>query len=622
MPDSVRQYLRLLFPAGLCLALLAAASVFYGADIPAAKAIFSTAVILIAGIAALSMRSFVIPVGVWATLTVLAGFAVHHLVEGRMDTAAPEFAALAGAGAIWLIARNSAAQADAGVALWRASIAIGTIIAVWAFFDFTLGPRTGDAARLSAGFLSPNTAATFFGIVALMGLAELMKHVRRAASGSGTLSRHAPGLALSLCGVLVPATCLVLTASRGGILFAAFSALALAGWQVLAMTRHGGAASRSAGLGVAVVAALCVLAGLVWTISGELASVRYDRGLADELRMQMFEAYWQAVPLAPVSGHGLGSFRFTNDMITTSQQIRSLGATSAAHNVFLQWLLQAGWTGALAMWAVVALLIWQVVRGLKIRRRSRGYLRAVLCISAFVVLHGQTDFALEVPGVMWWWAWVVGLGAGLAVAGQGARGEQGRAHRSAPVALVPQAAFVLCAVVLAAIIGWQGQMLVSANLAHRLPADAMAAMAERSSLPPSAYLRDALAARAIDSDVADLEFAARATHAALEREPRLVSAWNRLVYLDLAMHGRLTDDGQAALAQSFHLSPYRDQDIIRWRLQVAAQAWAGLTAYNRQQVRSQLLVQAIHHPSWLRHFARGVPDDFRPEIEAALQRGA
>lgn len=622
MPDSVRQYLRLSFPAGLCLALLAAASVFYGADIPAAKAIFSTAVIAIAGIAALAMRTFAIPAGVWAALALLGAFAVHHVVEGRMDTAAPEFAALAGAGAIWLIARNSAAQPDAGGALWRASIATGTAIAVWAFFDFTLGPRTGDAARLSAGFLSPNTAATFFGIVALMGLAELMKQVRRAAGGAGALARHAPGLALSLCGFLIPATCLVLTASRGGILFAAFSALALAGWQVLAMTRHGGVARRSAGLGLAVAAALAVLAGLVWTMSGELAAARYERGLVDELRLQLFEAYWQAVPLAPVSGHGLGSFRFTNDMITTSQQIRSLGATSAAHNVFLQWLLQAGWTGALAMWAVVALLIWQSARGLGIRRRSRGYLRAVLGISAFVVLHGQTDFALEVPGVMWWWAWVLGLGAGLAMAGQGARREQGRAFRPEPPPRVSRAVIVLCAGTLAGVIGWQGQMLVSANLAHRLPAGAVAAMAGRASLPPSAYLRDALAARAIESDIADLEFAARATHAALEREPRLVSAWNRLVYLDLATHGRLTDDGQAALAQSFHLSPYRDQAIIRWRLQLSAQAWEGLNPYNRQQVRSQLLAQAIHQPVWLRRFAQEAPDGFRAEVEAALERGA
>lgn len=58
MPDAVRQYLRLTFPAGMLLLLLAAAAVFYGADIPAAKAMFSAAIMGLAGVTVIASRRF------------------------------------------------------------------------------------------------------------------------------------------------------------------------------------------------------------------------------------------------------------------------------------------------------------------------------------------------------------------------------------------------------------------------------------------------------------------------------------------------------------------------------------------------------------------------------------
>jgi len=139
-------------------------------------------------------------------------------------------------------------------------------------------------------------------------------------------------------------------------------------------------------------------------------------------------------------------------------------------------------------------------------------------------------------------------------------------------------------------------------------------------LPPSAYLRDAYAARAIEADVADFEFAERASLAAIDREPRLVTAWNRLVYLDLAQNGRLTDAGQEALSRSLYLNPYSSQDIIRWRLQIAASAWSQLTDLNRREVLSQLHYQAVRDRRWLTRFAGEAPEDFRREIEAVLAR--
>ena len=620
MPESLSAYARLAFPAGLCLSLLAGAAVYFGADIPAAKAIFSSAVIALAALAALISHTFRPVMAVWVGLTALCAFAIFQASMGWMDTAAPEFAALAAAGCIWLIAFRSASQPDAGARLWRASLTAGVLIGIWAFADFTLGPRTGSMPRLSAGFLSANTAATFFGVIALMGLCELLGQIRRSVGSWAAFNRHVTGLALSLVAVLVPVTCLVLTASRGGILFGALSAFALPGWHVLAWTRQGGVSQRSAGLGVAGLVAVLVIAGLVWTVSGELAATRFGQSIDNNARAEMFAVYWNAVALAPLAGHGLGSFAFTNDLLTTSQTVRSLGTTNAAHNVFLQWLLQAGWTGALVMWAAVVWLISRVAQGFSVRRRQRGYLRAVICISAFVILHGLTDFALEVPGVMWWWAWVLGIGAGVAAAGRSRHAPSQTAGGAGPV--FSRFAFVLAAACVAGLAGWQGQMRVEANLAHTLTPEAMHAVAQQGSLPPSAYLRDAYAARAIEPDIADLEFAGRATRAAIEREPRLVAAWNRLVWLDLAEHGQLTDAGQAALAQSFYLAPYGERNMLRWRLQIAASAWDQLTELNRRGIRLQLGAQAIRDRRWLHRFSSETSGGLRTEIETVLARGS
>lgn len=628
MPETLRLALALIFPAGICLLILCAAVIFFGADIPAAKALFSAALVSLAALACLLLRQYRPTPGMWAGVLLLGLFAALHLHMGRLDTAAPELAALAAAGCIWLIARASAKRDGAALLLWRLTLGAGTLIGVWAFIDFTISPRTVFGierayafSRLGAGFLSPNTAATFFGMVSLMGLAELYTQLRKTIARRYPLARSAPGLSLALIATLVPATCLVLTASRGGITFTAIAALLFVVWQSYALTRKGDAGRRSLGLALAGAGGFAAIAGLVWTLSGELASRRLDRLFDDATRTEMFQTYWDAVRLDPVWGHGLGSFAFTNDLVATSLNATSLIRTNAAHNVYLEWLMQAGWAGSLAMWAVIACLLWAVFRGLKARRRQRLHLRAVMAISLLVFLHGLTDYGLEIPGVMWWWAWVLGLGAGIAAGGSNGL-KKARKTASGPewAAWVSRLSFAGVAFALAGWAAWQGQMRLDANTAYRLSPEQIAELAQQEALPPSAYLRDAYGARAVEADVLDLDFAERATRGALDREPRLVSAWNRLVFIDLARHGQLTEAGRHALAQSLHLSPYGDRDIMRWRLEIAALGWAGLDETLRRQSLSQVLVLSGRGAErrWLRDLAERAPADMRAQIEALL----
>ena len=137
-----------------------------------------------------------------------------------------------------------------------------------------------------------------------------------------------------------------------------------------------------------------------------------------DTRLVMFKAYAAAIPDNWLIGHGLGSFDTLNSQIMTNENAHVLARQGAAHNIELQWLLQAGVVGSFFMWSTIGLIVWRIWQGLQHRRRLRGTLRVVLCASCLVLLHGQVDYALEIPGFMWWWALLLGAGAGIAYKGQ------------------------------------------------------------------------------------------------------------------------------------------------------------------------------------------------------------
>ncbi|MGP1274878.1 MAG: O-antigen ligase family protein [Caulobacterales bacterium] len=629
MTDNTRLMLRLAFPAGLCLLIISGAAVFFGADIPAARTAFASAILFIFGAGMLTEDSQRPTASSWGALALIGAFAVLTQMRGQMDTAAPEFAALLAAGGLWLVARNAARLEGGGVVLWRASLGAGALIALWSFFSFTLSPesvwglqRPYGGERLTGGFLSANTAATFFGLVSLMGLAETLQQVRRASGSLQAFSRQAVALSLSVIATLLPLTCLVLTASRGGIAFTVFAALLLVVWQLFSWGRQEGSPMRGAGLAGAGIGALVVLGGLVWTVSGELASSRFDTVMDDPVRQAVFAAYWEAVSLSPVFGQGLGSFAFTNDLIATSPNALVLEEQGAAHNVYLQWLMQAGWVGSIVMWTVVAGMIALVIRGLRHRRKHHVYMRATLCISLLVLLHGLTDYGLEVAGFMWWFAWVLGIGAGFASGSRSVRKAERKAlagqHWSRRLA--PSAILGVTALGLAFWSGWQAELRYQANIVDGFSPERMAAYSEQATLPPLATLREALAARAVQPDIADLDFAERATRAALEREPRIASAWNRLVYLDLARNDRLSQEGLEAYARSLYLSPYGDREVMRWRLEIAAIVWDQLDETTRGQALSQVLVLSYWwiDRRWMEELAERAPAPMGSEIRRLL----
>ena len=426
--------IHLVFPLGLLLLVLVGASLFFGADTPLAVYLFSAILMFVGAVTVtLSPRSTVTPMMMGAAALLIVFLAVD-IDTGAIIGGLPGYAGLAAAAAVFLIARTVSLKSDNVAPAWSWLTVAFLAIAGWAFFDFVINPdtihgrpRPYHLGRLSAAFLSANTAATLFGTGMLVAMTGLLKAVQR----TGTfhpidlvegLFRHGT---LSLVSFLFCAVCLVLTASRAGIAFALTCLVILVIWQLAALRRsQARAAGEGAGGGlrwlIAGGAAFIVLAVIaVFAMSGDMAAERYgELGQDSNMRAVMFAAYWEASMAHPLLGTGFDSFSQVNARVMSADNAALLAGQGAAHNVVLQWLLQKGWLGALAMFGTVAIIYWKIWRGLALRRRHKLYLRGVLMIALFVSLHSMVDYAVEIPGFMWWFALVLGLGAGIAAGGQ------------------------------------------------------------------------------------------------------------------------------------------------------------------------------------------------------------
>jgi len=302
----------------------------------------------------------------------------------------------------------------------RSLLLLGMAYGAWAFADHAISPallfgapRPFEPDRLSASFGSANTAATLFGALTLLGLVDLSGAYRAARPGGAfqarDLQRLAPALVRPLIALALAATCLVLTQSRAGMLATAAVGVALVGALAITRARTGAVAAPLVGAGA--LAAGLALASVALNL-GALQQ-RFSFLRADALaRGQVFAAHWAAVQAAPWSGYGLGGFAHVNAMIMNRTDAAALASLGAAHDVYLQWLEQAGALGAAAMFATVALAAALLAAAAIGRRRLRAWRIGIGAVLALFLVHGASDYALEVPSMALFLSLLLGLGVG------------------------------------------------------------------------------------------------------------------------------------------------------------------------------------------------------------------
>ena len=293
-----------------------------------------------------------------------------------------------------------------------------------------------------------------------------------------------------------------------------------------------------------------------------------DAQLSENVRVQQFAAYWTAVWYAPVLGQGLGGFPFMARLYEMIDTPRGVMMPNAAHNLFLQWMLQAGMVGTLGGAAVLAGLVQQVRRGLSRRRRQRELLRGLLVVIVFVLAHAMVDFALEISGFFWLFCWMLGLGAGIA---NRSKSDLRRAGWSVTGALA--AVLALAAGVSA--LGARDH-LAADRILMLSDARFVARHGQTEASGHSARYYEAIGDRALRLVEPDYGLAYWAFSRSLAEEPRDGEVWGKRAFAGYHAFGVMTEAGIEDLRRSYLLLPYGGQSYLQWRSRFVLGVWAEL----------------------------------------------
>lgn len=329
-----------------------------------------------------------------------------------------EIVKLAGLAATFLAGAIVGADDERAKRLLRAILLLGIAYSAWAFVDHFLDPvllfgepRAWGSSRLSASFLSGNTAATLFGALTILNVTDIARRYEsERRPGRFHISQLEPllaKLAVPIIGVLSSATCLILTLSRVGIASTLAVSVVLMGAIALSQSKRG-----AVGLPIAATAAI-LLGLLAASAAANIDAFNFRLSMVDAdalTRSRIFAAHWQAFQASPWSGYGLGTFAHVNAMIMNTTNVAALDRLGAAHNIFIQWLEQGGILGAVAMALTVAMIAFGIVTGAIRRRRTRSWLLAILAVLGLYGFHGTTDYALEVPAMATFLSLLLGLG--------------------------------------------------------------------------------------------------------------------------------------------------------------------------------------------------------------------
>ncbi len=305
---------------------------------------------------------------------------------------------LFGLGAAFVIGVAAGRDHDGLDAVMRALIAAGAAYAGGALVLYGVEQVTvADAAgRLRAGLPSANAAGLVFGAVVMAASAAIVRIVRRGAvqglPALATLEGVIRAAPVSCAAFALAGGALMLTASRAATAVTLAGVLVLAAAEALSATRD--RQTRAAALAVAIAVALLAL-----VFGGRLAFRWETLTLMEDPRIIMIDAHARAAGEALITGHGFGAFGVVNNLAMTPETVDALAPIGAVHNVYVQWVEEAGLLGAVPFFAAVALLMWPVLRAAAPSGRQRHWRRAGAVIMVATALHGVVDFALNIYAV-------------------------------------------------------------------------------------------------------------------------------------------------------------------------------------------------------------------------------
>jgi O-antigen ligase len=205
--------------------------------------------------------------------------------------------------------------------------------------------------------------------------------------------------------ILLMATALVLTHSRGGFLATLVAAVVL----LLLLDSH--SVLKRSGARIAVVSALAV-SSLAFYLSSEILLKRIDRtDITTEGRLVVYENVRHGIAENPLLGFGYGTFA---DSFRLYDRIEKPVHFNRAHNTWLENLFELGMPAALALFAAIGGLAAVCLRGVRRRHRDWAYPALGAAASVLVGVHALFDFSLQLPAVAILYSCILGVGCAQA----------------------------------------------------------------------------------------------------------------------------------------------------------------------------------------------------------------
>ncbi|HEY3919279.1 MAG TPA: O-antigen ligase family protein [Stellaceae bacterium] len=258
--------------------------------------------------------------------------------------------------------------------------------------------KSSFRADLSASFVNPNTAATYFGLALLAAVADLVAALEplRLVGPKQIHWRRLPPFALARrwhpAALIVLIIALLLTHSRGGLAATLIGLVAL-----FAAVRAAPSLQSIRYVAWAAIPLAIVLVALLFhgeaSMTQLMALDRAEGGAGD---VDVIAITWQAAKDFAFLGTGLGSFA---DVFQIYRPETIANVVTLAHDDYLQDLLELGVPAALCLFAAIAWLAALCLRGVWWRNRDAVFPALGFAATLLVACHAFLGVGLQVPAV-------------------------------------------------------------------------------------------------------------------------------------------------------------------------------------------------------------------------------
>jgi hypothetical protein len=269
---------------------------------------------------------------------------------------------------------------------------------------------------VTSTFVNQNHYVTFAGIgfIAAMGLT--LRLYRQRFSRTGDLLRLKIAALIDTTGgkgavplvlAFVILTGLLLSGSRGGIIATGFGSLVLL---LLTLRRQGQSARHE----VLLLIFATLVAGTVFVCFSDAFIGRIGaKGFYDQGRPPLYSLTISSILTAPLLGFGYGTFSAVFPMFH-DESVTVWDFWDKAHNTYLETFQGLGLLfGAMLIVSVLA-LVWDCLRGARIRRRDATIPAIAASVSFLVGAHALIDFSLQIQAVTLTYMAILGTGVAQA----------------------------------------------------------------------------------------------------------------------------------------------------------------------------------------------------------------